>query len=122
MSAMSQVPLNVIRSLPVWLLFGAIVSIAQPTVAQDAKVYACPPCPVDCHDQTFAEPGVCPHPDCKMQLIDRHSVRYVAIVLWQGAEILDFAGPSEVFASTRGAPYVVRDVEINFPWSSTPIP
>ncbi len=89
------------RFLPVWLLLGAILSAVQPVLAQDAKLYVCPPCPVDCHDTTFSKPGVCPNPDCNMQLIDRHSVRYVAIVLWQGAEILDFAGPSEVFASTR---------------------
>ncbi len=101
MTAMKRVSSNVKRFLPVWLHLLAILSAVQPALAQDTKVYACPPCPVDCHDQTFTEPGVCPHPDCGMQLIDRHSVRYVAIVVWQGAEILDFAGPSEVFASTR---------------------
>lgn len=101
MTPMKRVSSNVKCYLPVWLLVVAILSAVQPALAQDSKVYVCPPCPVDCHDQTFTEPGVCPNPDCKMQLIDRHSVRYVAIVLWQGAEILDFAGPSEVFASTR---------------------
>ncbi len=101
MTSTKRLSSNVKRYLPVRLLLLAILSTVQPAIAQDAKVYACPPCPVDCHDQTFTEPGVCPHPDCGMQLIDRHSVRYVAIVVWQGAEILDFAGPSEVFASTR---------------------
>ena len=101
MPAMKLISSNVKRSVPVWLLLLTILSAVQPALAQDPKVYVCPPCPVDCHDQTFTEPGICPHSDCGMQLIDRHSVRYVAIVLWQGAEILDFAGPSEVFASTR---------------------
>lgn len=101
MTSMKRLSSNVKCFLPVWLLLLTILSAVQPALAQDAKVYVCPPCPVDCHDQTFTEPGVCPHSDCGMQMIDRHSVRYVAIVLWQGAEILDFAGPSEVFASTR---------------------
>lgn len=69
--------------------------------ASKAGVYVCPPCSVDCHDKTYSQPGVCPHPDCQMKLIDRSAVRFVAIVIWNGAEILDFAGPAEVFAATR---------------------
>ena len=95
MTSMKRFSSNVNCYVPSCLLLVAILSVVQPVLAQDAKVYACPPCPVDCHDQTFAEPGICPHPDCGMKLIDRHSVRYVAIVVWQGAEILDFAGPSD---------------------------
>ena len=84
----------------------AWAQVSTRTVSESAKgkaggVYVCPPCSVDCHDKTYAEPGKCEHPDCGMDLHDRTAVRYVAIFIWQGAEILDFAGPAEVFASAR---------------------
>lgn len=103
--------INAARTLPTILLLIATHASAQTTSDQPrssqadptkaTKVYACPPCPIDCHRKEFSEPGNCPHPDCGMELVDRSSVRFVAILVWQGAEILDFAGPSEVFASTR---------------------
>ena len=87
MKTLKQLSSKVKFCLSVCLLLGAILGTVQPAFAQDTKVYACPPCPVDCHDKTYSNPGVCPHPDCQMKLIDRNSVRYVAIVVWQGAEI-----------------------------------
>ncbi len=68
----------------------------------DRVMYVCPPCGVDCHLVAYEEAGVCPHPDCGMTLVVEQSPRNVAIVIWPGAEILDFAGPTEVFAAARG--------------------
>ncbi len=37
-----------------------------------------------------------------MRLVPRAGIRKVAIVLWNGVELLDFSGPGEVFAAARG--------------------
>jgi transcriptional regulator GlxA family with amidase domain len=71
--------------------------------AQAKANYYCPPCG-DCDKITFKAPGKCPH--CGMALIkqtvaehDRNAKRYtVAFYLQGGVEVLDFAGPMEVFA------------------------
>lgn len=64
------------------------------------EVYVCPPCGcATCGKKTFAEPGKCP--DCNMTLVAKNKVMNVAIVIWQGVELLDFAGPGEVFAAAK---------------------
>jgi transcriptional regulator GlxA family with amidase domain len=45
----------------------------------------------------FDHSGQCPH--CGMELIVKTNVRNVAIVVYDGMEILDFSGPAEVFSS-----------------------
>ena len=62
--------------------------------------YVCPPSGCVDGGKTFEEPGRCP--DCGMELIESEKVRRVAIVIWNGVELLDFSGPGEVFAATRG--------------------
>jgi putative intracellular protease/amidase len=61
------------------------------------KVYCCPPCGNDCDKLTFDKPGVCPH--CGMTLIAQTDRRRttVAILLFDGVEIIDYSGPWEVF-------------------------
>jgi putative intracellular protease/amidase len=64
------------------------------------KVYVCPPCGLDCDKQTFDKPGVCPH--CGMTLIEKTQGKEekpitVAILLFNGVEIIDYAGPWEIF-------------------------
>ena len=61
--------------------------------------YVCPPCPVDCHDIAFDNPGRCPQ--CGMTLVEVVAVRNAAILVWDGVELLDFSGPGEVFAAAR---------------------
>lgn len=69
------------------------------------KVYVCPPCGLDCDKETYDKPGVCPH--CGMTLVERTSELQasaekpltVAILLFNGVEIIDFAGPWEVFGA-----------------------
>jgi len=109
---MAQQQMNVrgvVTQLLVTGILGGVFALVTPAVAQNNQKapagpveYVCPPCPVDCHDESFAKPGVCPDPNCHMTLITRSLVRNVAIVIWEGVEILDFAGPTEVFASARG--------------------
>ncbi len=50
-----------------------------------------------CRDRFRASPETILHPE----KAERIKVRNVAIVLYQGIELLDFAGPGEVFASAR---------------------
>jgi putative intracellular protease/amidase/DNA-directed RNA polymerase subunit RPC12/RpoP len=65
-----------------------------------AKVdYVCPPCGLQCDTLTFDKPGNCPN--CGMKLVERggHGEVTVAILLFNGAEIIDYAGPWEVFGT-----------------------
>ncbi len=68
-------------------------------IANDTRKYICPPCGCDSDGRIFNQPGKCP--DCGMELVDKSNVLNVAIVVWDGVELLDFAGPGEVFAAAR---------------------
>ncbi len=76
-------------------------SPASPPVKKEqvGDRYVCPPCGADCHHLTFEGPGRCPV--CGMRLVPQGPVRKVAILVWDGVELLDFAGPAEVFAAAR---------------------
>ncbi len=74
----------------------ARASAEEPT--KTAERYVCPPCGSDCHDETFDAPGSCSV--CGMTLVRESTVRNVAIVVWNGAEVLDFTGPAEVYAAS----------------------
>ena len=68
--------------------------------ADSPKVYVCPECGKDCDKQTFDKPGACP--GCGMQLIekserDKEKPVTVAVLLFDGVEIIDYSGPWEVF-------------------------
>lgn len=93
--------------LPV-LARGASVLGATPGQTAPAKLYVCPPCGQDCDKLTFGKPGKCPQ--CGMTLIEKSeadSAPKVSILLFDHAEIIDFAGPWEVFG---GAGYKVFTV------------
>src|SRR5438270_6754890 len=65
-----------------------------------ARVYVCPPCGLPCDKLTFDKPGNCPQ--CGMTLIPldgEGGPPRVAILLYNGAEIIDFSGPWEVFGT-----------------------
>jgi putative intracellular protease/amidase len=81
--------------------------------------YYCAPCGNDCDFERHDKAGTCSH--CGMAFVQRRVTavdsllaekrkqkaaqprkRNVAIFIHDGVEILDFAGPSEVFASTEG--------------------
>ena len=66
-----------------------------------AKTYVCPPCGAPCDKLTFDKPGACPQ--CGMDLIPfgggEGTPPKVAILLFNAAEIIDFAGPWEVFGT-----------------------
>lgn len=82
----------------VWLL----VSFSSLAFAQDPKeTYVCSPCGHDCDKLVFDKPGICPK--CKMALVKQtenlkeKKAENVAILLFDGVQIIDFTGPFEVF-------------------------
>lgn len=85
-----------------------VLFISTTTRAADAKPsaasakYVCPDCGQDCDKQTFDKPGPCP--GCGMTLIEaseRKTQVTVAVLLFDGAEVIDFAGPWEVFGQAH---------------------
>ena len=75
---------------------------ANPSIRSNpAKTYVCPPCGAPCDKLTFDKPGACPQ--CGMDLIPfgggEGTPPKVAILLFNAAEIIDFAGPWEVFGT-----------------------
>src|SRR5947208_15346346 len=84
-------------------LLVAVVAFVTPAAADGAKRYKCPPCGAPCDTITFLAPGVCPA--CGMTLVEAGSAsatpeperKKVAILVFNACEILDFAGPYEMF-------------------------
>jgi putative intracellular protease/amidase/predicted RNA-binding Zn-ribbon protein involved in translation (DUF1610 family) len=87
---------------------GGAETARDSTAAKNGKkLYVCPPCGLDCDQQTFDKPGVCP--DCGMTLIEKTKAEKtqvkeekpvtVAILLFNGVEIIDYSGPWEVFGA-----------------------
>src|SRR5262245_25116325 len=73
-----------------------------------ARTYICPPCGQACDKLTFDRPGNCPQ--CGMTLIPADGEGgppQVAVLLYNGVELIDIAGPWEVFG---GAGFLVHTV------------
>lgn len=76
--------------------------------------FVCSPCGLDCDKLVFEKPGTCPH--CKMALVKQttnpkaNKAGKVAILLFEGVQIIDFTGPYEVFGQ---AGYKVVTVSAN---------
>ncbi len=61
-----------------------------------ASKFICPPCNNSCDEAEYDHPGVCSH--CNMVLVKKSDSKVIAFYLQNGVEVLDFAGPLEVFA------------------------
>src|SRR5438046_8432831 len=78
----------------------AAILEAHATESAGAKTYVCPPCGLPCDKLTFDKPGNCPN--CGMTLVPldgEGGPPKVAILVFNGAELIDFAGPWEVFGT-----------------------
>ena len=68
----------------------------------DGTTYVCPPCNHPCDTAVYQQAGVCTH--CGMTLVDKNQQLLedkkitVCFYLYDGVEVLDFAGPMEVFS------------------------
>jgi putative intracellular protease/amidase len=74
--------------------------LAQPSApTATAGKFVCPPCGQACDKLVFDQPGHCPN--CGMTLIplNGEGPPKVAVLIYNGAEIIDFAGPWEAFGT-----------------------
>ncbi|MEM8847082.1 MAG: DJ-1/PfpI family protein [Bacteroidota bacterium] len=75
--------------------FSTVTLFAQYSQIPASK-YVCPPCNNSCDEVEYDAPGACSH--CNMVLIKKNDSKTIAFYLQDGVEVLDFAGPMEVFA------------------------
>ena len=92
----------------------AIAIVAIPTQAasnKPKKVYVCPDCGCAADNRTFDKPGNCP--ECGMALIEKNDNKEqrpsVAILLFDNAEVIDYAGPWEVFGEAGFKVFTVAE-------------
>ena len=82
---------------------GAVPAVVSP--GAPARHYVCTPCNLPCDDAVYDAPGVCPK--CGMPLVEQgaalaepHATRKkVAILIFDGVQIIDYTGPYEVFGA-----------------------
>jgi transcriptional regulator GlxA family with amidase domain len=106
------------------LLFVFLLSVSVSLVfgqGDVAKKFYCMPCSQSCDTVAHSSAGTCAH--CGMELIARTSEQVqklkasnqqrlnVAIFIHNGVELLDFAGPGEVFASSGFTVFTVAPTE-----------
>lgn len=95
------------------LMLLALVALPAILTAQSAAVqeFVCPPCGCGTHDQVYAEPGECPA--CNMQLVEKTEAttrnRQVAILLFDGVQIIDYTAPYEIFGQARFEVFTVAE-------------
>jgi transcriptional regulator GlxA family with amidase domain/DNA-directed RNA polymerase subunit RPC12/RpoP len=87
------------------VIFSSGLIKAQQSAPDDKIIYVCGPCNGSCDELQFDKPGVCPH--CKMELVKMKLGDFkkqlalkpvtICFYLQDGVEVLDFAGPMEVF-------------------------
>lgn len=65
-----------------------------------SETYVCPPCCGPCDTLVFAAAGTCS--GCGMTLVATSQIRDVAILVFEGVELLDFTGPYEAFHGAGG--------------------
>ncbi len=95
----------------------AACSQTAPAKAGSAqKVYICPPCGQPCDTTLFDKPGICPK--CGMKLVERTEAmaaqnaapaKKVAILIFNGVQIIDFTGPYEMFGASGFDVYTVGE-------------
>jgi putative intracellular protease/amidase len=87
------------------------------SIAATARHYVCPPCGLPCDDALYDAPGTCPK--CGMTLVAQEEVAgaarrartKVALLVFTGAEIIDFTGPYEVFGAADFDAYTVGETK-----------
>lgn len=78
------------------------------SLASKKPIFVCPPCGMSCDKLKFDKAGNCPH--CGMGLVKPGNIKprkKVAILLFDGVQIIDYTGPYEVFGQARYEVYTV---------------
>ena len=90
-------------------LFSALTLTAAP--APSKHVFVCPECGQECDKLVFDKPGNCP--SCGMKLVEKIDNKEqrisVAVLLFDGAEVIDYSGPWEVFGEAGFKVYGVAE-------------
>ena len=97
------------------LMSGRILLAAE--AAGPATHYVCPPCNLPCDEAVYDKPGNCPK--CGMALVEQGAAAAaaarprlkVAILVFNGVEIIDFTGPYEVFGAANFDVYTVAETK-----------
>jgi putative intracellular protease/amidase len=97
-------------ALSLSLFSGLALAAESPKPA--AHHYVCVPCGLPCDDKVFDKPGTCP--DCGMPLVEQGSIaktadtrHKIAILLFNGVQIIDYTGPYEMFGAANFNVYTV---------------
>ena len=87
------------RSLVLAVLLVLPAAGARPAEDPAATRSAGYACPMPEHPEVFKSPGRCPRPHCGMELVEKTAdgARDVAILVFDGVQIIDYAAPFEVF-------------------------
>ena len=96
------------RLLYLLLFLVGTVGVESQQAQVPASKYICPPCNSTCDELEYDQPGVCTH--CNMALVKKTDAKTIAFYLQDGVEILDFAGPMEVFTYAGYEVFTVSDL------------
>jgi putative intracellular protease/amidase len=109
-------------AIPMALLLGAFLVVGGALRALDARAeskhYVCTTCNLPCDAKVFDHGGTCP--DCGMALVEQGSAaakpapdtrRKVAILVFNGVEIIDSMGPYELFGAAGYNVYTVGETK-----------
>lgn len=101
------------RAIVAALVFAGCIALAQAAPAD--KRYVCVPCGLPCDSKFFDKPGTCP--SCAMALVTEEEAKAalaaappakkVAILIFDGVEIIDYTGPYEIFGAANFDVYTV---------------
>lgn len=101
----------VLPALLIASLAGIGSTIPDAEEAPEKTEYVCPPCGTDCHEEAFSAAGNCPV--CGMVMVKKSKVtnesRNVAILVFDGVQIIDYTGPYEVFGQGPFNVYTVSE-------------
>jgi len=96
---------------------GGLLGAMPEALSPDAPAlhYICTPCNLPCDDAVYDAPGTCPK--CGMPLVEQGAAardahtgkKKVAILIFDGVQIIDFTGPYEVFGSADFDVYTVAE-------------
>jgi len=108
-------------AIPLALLLATVLMVGgglHAPAGADTRHYVCTACGLPCDAKVFDKPGACP--DCGMALVEQGSAaatpradtrRKVAILLFNGVEIIDSMGPYELFGAANYNVYTVAETK-----------
>ena len=109
-------------AIPMGLLLAFVLllggGLRAPAARADTRHYVCVPCGLPCDAKVFDKPGTCP--DCGMALVEQGSAqatpaadtrRKVAVLVFNGVEVIDSMGPYELFGAANYNVFTVGETK-----------